>query len=152
MHPTFFPLLLLLTSIATTTLALPEIFLGTVDTCSPGRYPTNYAAWLVKSRPCAGDGDSSAVTLIGAYPVSSAGCGLESSTVGGFDNITFTGCTGPGGPYPTAVLRNGKKKLECNPVRREKEDRFCKSELCESQGRKGVLKTVLRCRRTRDCE
>ena len=137
---------LLLPSTMTAVLALPDIFLGTVDNCSPSRY-TNYAAWLVESRACQKNGeDASALTLIGAYPISNAGCGLGNFTVGGYDNITFTGCTGPGGPYPTAVLEDGVQKLECAPVRRPKEDRVCESEFCTSQGREGLLKTVIRCR------
>jgi hypothetical protein len=144
-------LLLALAAAIPSTLALPEIFIGTVDTCSPGRYPTNYAAWLVNSDACA-NGNSSALTLIGAYPITNAGCDLGAFTVGGYDNITFTGCLGPPGPYPTAVLRNGEKKLECAPVRQAKEDKLCESALCPQQNRKGVLKTVLRCRKTDDCE
>lgn len=140
-------LLLPLAALLPTTLSLPDIFLGTLDTCSPGRYPTSYAAWLVDSRACRKPGDNgSDLTLIGTYPISNAGCDLGSFTVGKYDNITFEGCTGPGGPYPTAVLRNGKKKLDCAPVRREKVDRFCETEFCASQGRKGALKTVVRCR------
>jgi hypothetical protein len=139
-------LLLTLAALLPSTVALPDIFLGQVDTCSPSRYPTNYAAWLVGSGACKKNGDDSALTLIGTYPISNAGCGLGNFTVGGYDNITFEGCTGPGGPYPTAVLRRGKKKLSCAPVRREKEDRLCEGEFCKQQGRKGALKTVARCR------
>lgn len=131
--------------------SLPPLYIGTIDTCSPGRYPLNYAAWVASSQPCKAHGpnagDSSALSLIGAYPVSNAGCGLGSFTVGGYDNVTFTGCLGPPGPYPTAVARDGVELLTCAPVRREKKIRQCESEFCESFGRKGDLTTVLRCRK-----
>lgn len=128
--------------------ALPPIYLGTVDTCSPGRYNINYAAWLVSSQACKKDGDSSALTLIGAYPVSPAGCGLGPVTVGGYENITFTGCAGPGSPYPTAILQDGVEELKCAPVKKPKEDRFCSGLFCQNQNRTGVLKTLYRCRAT----
>lgn len=147
------PLILLLSLAASTISALPSIYLGTIDTCSPSRYSTSYAAWLVSSRPCKAhgpnSGDGSALTLVGAYPISNAGCGIGAFTVGGYENLTFTGCIGPQGPYPTAVLRDGVEELVCAPVRREreKEERFCESEYCAAQGRKGALRTVIRCRK-----
>ncbi|KAF7508748.1 hypothetical protein GJ744_008995 [Endocarpon pusillum] len=131
--------------------SLPPLYIGTIDTCSPGRYPYNYAAWVASSQPCKAHGpdagDSSALTLIGAYPVTNAGCGLGPVTVGGYDNVTFTGCLGPPGPYPTAVARDGVEVLTCAPVTREKKVRQCETEFCERFGRKGDLKTVLRCRK-----
>ncbi len=156
MHRSLSLLLTMTTSfLAATTLALPDIYLGTLDICTPGRYPSVYAAWLVKSDACAdGDDSDGAITSpIGMYPLSNAGCGLGSFTVGGFDDITFEGCTGPGGPYPTSVWRKGKKRLECAPVRRVVEDRLCgpgEDPLCE--GRERALKTVLRCRKGKDCD
>lgn len=133
--------------------ALPDMYLGTVDTCSPARYNIQYAAWLVSSQACKKDGDSSALTLIGAYPVTSAGCGLEPpTTVGGYENITFTGCGGPGSPYPTAVLQNGIEELKCAPVKKEKKDRFCSGFFCANVNRTGVLKTLYRCRGTEESE
>ncbi len=107
--------------------------------------------WVASSQPCkangANAGNSSALTYIGAYPVTGAGCGLGPVTVGGYDNVTFTGCTGPPGPYPTAVARDGVVVLTCAPVRREKKVRQCGSELCDRFERKGDLTTVVRCRK-----
>ena len=138
-------ILLTIATILPSALSLPDIFIGTRDTCSPGRYPTEYVASLVRDDACA-NGDASALVGIGNYPISNAGCGLGAFTIGGFTNITFEGCTGPGGPYPTTVLRNGVKKLDCAPVKKTRADRQCNSDLCAQQGRTGTLKTLYRCK------
>ncbi|ERF68072.1 hypothetical protein EPUS_08508 [Endocarpon pusillum Z07020] len=144
---------LLPTQVLAESRSLPPLYIGTIDTCSPSRNFLNYAAWVASSQPCKAHGpnagDSSALSLIGAYPVTNAGCGRGPVTVGGYDNVTFTGCLGPPGPYPTAVARDGVEVLTCAPVKREKKVRQCESELCERFGRKGDLTTVLRCRKRR---
>jgi hypothetical protein len=143
---------LLILGLATSTFsALPPILLGTVDTCSPSRYSTQYAAWVASDRPCknrgADSGNAAALTLVGAYPVSNAGCGLGAFSVGGYANLTFEGCLGPPGPYPTRVLKDGVVELQCAPVKRVIAERFCEYRFCTEQGRRGALRTKIRCRK-----
>jgi hypothetical protein len=148
--------LLILGLAASAISALPPILLGTVDTCSPSRISTQYAAWVASDRPCknqgADSGNASALTLVGAYPLSNAGCGLGAFSVGGYDNLTFEGCLGPPGPYPVRVLRNGVVELQCAPVKRVVAERFCIQRFCTEQGRRGVLRTVVRCRNGKEEE
>jgi hypothetical protein len=148
--------LIILGLAASTLSALPPILLGTVDTCSPSRISTQYAAWVRSDRPCrnrgADSGNASALTLVGAYPLSNAGCGLGSFSVGGYDNLTFEGCLGPQGPYPTRVLKNGVVELQCAPVKRVVAERFCIQRFCTEQGRRGVLRTVVSCRNGKEEE
>jgi len=148
--------LIIIALAASTISALPPILLGTVDTCSPSRISTQYAAWVASDRPCknrgADSGNASALSLVGAYPISNAGCGLGAFSVGGYDNLTFEGCLGPQGPYPTRVLRNGEVELQCAPVKRVVAERFCVQRFCTEQGRRGVLRTVVRCRKGKEEE
>jgi hypothetical protein len=89
---------------------------------------------------------------VGAYPLSNAGCGLGSFSVGGYDNLTFEGCLGPQGPYPTRLLKNGVVELQCAPVKRVVAERFCIQRFCTEQGRRGVLRTVVSCRNGKEEE
>lgn len=147
---TSFSFSLVLLPLLTLSQSLPPLSLGTLNTCSPSRYPINYAAFATSSQPCTpGNPTTSSITQIGAYPISNAGCGLGSFTVAGYENVTFEGCTGPPGPYPTRVLRDGVVELSCQPVSvgGEQEVRLCEGGFCEQQGTRGELRVLVRCTR-----